>query len=331
MTSMSLTTILGGALLVSLMTVTSSAQLPSPNDHLLSDINSVSDIRSADEPFQLDADFTIQLTTPRAGHLTYKWSAKDLWTQEITVDQYREVNLRKGDSLYIKRNISFTPVHVKELKELLAVGSIRTDRWQVKKISQRGVGGSDECIELRPSSKGEHAWKRQICIDPVTKDLLSDESRGEADFRRSEFSDYQPFGNHRYPRHMKFVVDGSTVLNVTVKSLEPASFDSALFMPPPDAIVRRECDNKTVPVPLKTPDPIYPPTAAQNGISGTSTVSLTVLPNGSVDNVQLIGSSMRDMDYVSQQIVKTWKFKPATCGSEPIAFDLQVIVHFRMR
>jgi TonB family protein len=52
-------------------------------------------------------------------------------------------------------------------------------------------------------------------------------------------------------------------------------------------------------------------------MGGTATVALTVLPDGSVDNVQLVGSAGHEMDQVTQEIVKTWKFKPAMCGDEP--------------
>jgi TonB family protein len=65
--------------------------------------------------------------------------------------------------------------------------------------------------------------------------------------------------------------------------------------------------------------------------TGTSIVSLTVLPDGSVDDVHLIGSSYPGMNEITQQIVKEWKFKPAMCGSEPVATDIEVDVNFRLR
>jgi protein TonB len=85
------------------------------------------------------------------------------------------------------------------------------------------------------------------------------------------------------------------------------------------------------PVALKTPDPAYPRSASQNRIGGTATVALTVLPDGSVDNVQLIGSAGKEMDQITQEIVKTWKFKPAMCGNEPVASDIRVDMNFRLR
>ena len=50
-----------------------------------------------------------------------------------------------------------------------------------------------------------------------------------------------------------------------------------------------------------------------------------------VDDVQLIGRAGREMDQVTQEIVKTWKFKPAMCGNEPVAYDITVEVAFRIR
>jgi protein TonB len=87
----------------------------------------------------------------------------------------------------------------------------------------------------------------------------------------------------------------------------------------------------TYPEAIKQPDPAYPRSASQNRMGGTSIVALTVLPDGSVDDVQLIGRAGHDMDQVTQEIVKTWKFKPAMCGNEPVAYDISVEVAFRMR
>lgn len=311
----------------SLMIPLCCAQTSTPNEQLLEEIKSASDIFSGGEPFQLDADFTVQLTTPQVGHLTWKWAAKDLWVQEFTMGGYREMDLRKGESLYIRRNISFTPLHLWELKGLLAVDSISPNHWQVKKL--KSPEGPGECMELRSLSRSGHGWKRQICIDPATKDLLSDELKSDSELRRKEFSEYQAFGTHRFPHSVKLVVDGSAVVKATVNGLQTKSFEPDVFSPPSDAIVRRECENKIPAVALKTPNPTYPSSQLRNGITGTSVVSLTILPDGSVDNVHLIGSSTHEMDAVTQQIVKTWKFKPAMCGNEAVTSDAQITVNFQ--
>jgi TonB family protein len=50
---------------------------------------------------------------------------------------------------------------------------------------------------------------------------------------------------------------------------------------------------------------------------GATVVSMTVLADGSVGNIQLIGSATDSMDDATLQTLKAWKFKPATCGGGP--------------
>jgi TonB family protein len=64
---------------------------------------------------------------------------------------------------------------------------------------------------------------------------------------------------------------------------------------------------------------------------GDTSVAMTVLTDGSVTDVRLIGTSSRSMDEVTLQTLKGWKFKPAMCGSEPVVSDLEVVVSFRVQ
>jgi len=57
---------------------------------------------------------------------------------------------------------------------------------------------------------------------------------------------------------------------------------------------------------------------------------MTVLTDGSVTDIQLIGGAAHSMDDATLQTLKGWKFKPATCGTEPIVSDIEVIVSFRL-
>ena len=283
-------------------------------------------------PFQLDADFRAQINIPRDGHLTLKWVAKDLWSLEITMGDYRQLNVRKGDTLYISRNAPFTPLRLSELQGLLDVFSSEADDWQIKKVKHPVQGGIEtECMEIRAKS-GRHASKskRELCINEATKQVVTEEVREDDDYRRKEFKDYQPFREHNYPRQLRLLVNGSEALNAKIIALRESTFDQATFVPPAGAIARRQCENMTYPVEVKTPDPAYPRSASQNGMGGTATVALTVLPSGFVDNVQVIGSAGHEMDQVTQEILKTWKFKPAMCGTEPIAYDIRVEMNFRL-
>jgi TonB family protein len=127
---------------------------------------------------------------------------------------------------------------------------------------------------------------------------------------------------------MKLFVDKIEALRVNSVRLSDGSFEDSVFTPPPASIARRQCPHVQPPKAVKTPDPAYPKADSENGFMGTVFVSLTVLPDGSVDNVQLTGAATHGMNDVSQQILRTWKFKPAMGGGEPMAFDITVEVYF---
>ena len=63
---------------------------------------------------------------------------------------------------------------------------------------------------------------------------------------------------------------------------------------------------------------------------GDSAVAMTVLTDGSVANIRLVGRASRSMDDATLETLKGWKFEPATCGTEPVVTDITVIVSFRI-
>ncbi len=126
-------------------------------------------------------------------------------------------------------------------------------------------------------------------------------------------------------------MNGSKIITAQVDNLSATTFDDALLMPPKGAIERRQCAKMRPAVPVSTPDPLYPKSASQNKLMGDTTVSMTVLTDGSVADIPLIGSATRSMDGATLQTLKGWKFKPAMCGTEPLVSDIQVVVSFRLR
>lgn len=296
---------------------------------LLADLTEQVNIDSASaKPFQLDIDFTAMIRFPQTGHLTVKWESKDLWSKEVDLADFRQKTIRKGDTLYTSRNGPFTPLRITELQDLITVFSADcADCLQIKGKKQERSGA--ECFDLH-FRRSKWIPERALCFNPTTHLVASDETKDGEELRHKEFSDYQPFGSHFYPRQMKLLIDGSLALDASVTGLRETAFDQATFIPPANAIVRRQCTNLVHPKPINTPDPAYPKSASQNHMGGTAVVAITVLPDGSVSDVQLVGSAGHSMDQVSQEIVRTWKFKPAMCGGEPVANDIRVEFKFRV-
>ena len=260
------------------------AEVNSADQQRLTEASDRVDIRSPGaKSFQLDADFTAQVNTPQDGHFTLKWVTNNLWSQEIAIGDYRQLNIRKGDTLYISRNAPFTPLRIRELLDLLDVFSAQSDSWQIKKIKQQVRDGIEtECMEIHART-GRHGsnTKRTLCMNPATKEVLTEETKDETEYSRKEFVDYQPFREHSYPQQLRLFRNGSMVLKVKISSLRESSFDATGFVPPQGAIARRQCEHMTYPEAIEQPDPNYPRSASQNGMGGTSIVALTVLPDGS--------------------------------------------------
>jgi TonB family protein len=59
--------------------------------------------------------------------------------------------------------------------------------------------------------------------------------------------------------------------------------------------------------------------------------AMTVLTDGSVTDIQLLGKATQSMDDATLQTLKGWRFKPAMCGADPVISDIVVVaVSFRL-
>jgi TonB family protein len=298
---------------------------------LMRDVAKNVDLRSDNaKPFQLDVDFRAQSLVPENGHLTLKWAGKDRWVQVVNLAQFQETRVHKGDRTWSSRTLEFTPLRVAELEGLIGIFASVPEKY-LKGSKQKQINGLEaSCLTFRPDTKLDTSGtKREVCLDPATSTVLLDEERTDLNDRKKEFFDYKPFRDHRYPTVMKLWENGSLLLTATVVAVTEASFDEHLFDPPAGATSRQVCDNTILPVPIKTPDPAYPPGASRAGIGGTATVSLTVEPDGSVDHIHLLGSVGREIDEAVQEQLRKWRFKPAMCGNQPVPYDAQVKVNFQ--
>jgi TonB family protein len=281
-------------------------------------------------PIRLDVSFTAQQMVPVQGHLMWIWAAHDRWRREVQLGDFQQVEIRNGDKLYTSRNLSFTPVRVGAVIDLLLFAQ-SPENLIVKKQKQRSENGVEMvCLEV----KGENGKGKphEICIDSNSHDMVSDNWKETPDeSRREQYSDYLDFTGHRYPRKLELFVNGSKVIAAQVDNLSTTTFDDALLVPPKGATERRQCMGMKHAIAVSTPDPLYPKSASENKLSGDTIVAMTVLTDGSVTGIQLIGRAAQSMDEATLQTLRKWKFKPAMCGTEPVVSDIQVVVSFRMQ
>jgi TonB family protein len=281
-------------------------------------------------PFQMEVDFDAQMLVPVQGHMTLRWQSKDRWWRKITMGSYAEIDIKNGERQFTSRNAAFTPVRIKQLVHMLSVseGSERSEIKKLKQKKQQGV--TIFCMQLRERAKGSDL--HELCFNPASNELLSDEWKTTPDGKSSsEYTEYFEFRGHRYPREIQHFENEIKAVIAHVVNLSTVPFDESLLVPPQGAIERRQCPGIQHAVAVKTPEPSYPESASENRLMGDTTVSMTVLADGSVGEIQLIGSGGRSMDDMTLKTLQSWKFRPAMCGAEPVVSDIEVIVSFRLR
>ena len=82
--------------------------------------------------------------------------------------------------------------------------------------------------------------------------------------------------------------------------------------------------------PVYVPNPEYTEKARKKGIEGTLLLAIAVNRSGGVDAVKILRSIDPGLDQQAIDAVKQWKFSPAEKDGEPIPFQTQVEVHFRL-
>jgi TonB family protein len=277
-------------------------------------------------PFQLDVEFSVQASVPAQGHLILKWGAKDRWWRKTVMGQFEQVDIRNGDKLYTSRNISFTPIRIRELFGLLEFTG-PSESVVVKKQRQRTHNGLKmTCLNVEQGNL--KAKPHDICINDVSQDIMSNEWRQWTnDQLREQYSDHFDFEGYRYPRKLQLLVNESDAITATLTGLITAPFDDALLRVSTGAIERRQCKDMVPPVAVKSPQSAYPVSAKRTGAVGDTTVAMTVLTDGSVTDIQLIGSAgSSPLDESALQALRSWRYKPAMCGAEPVVADVTVIV-----
>ena len=278
-------------------------------------------------PIQVDVDFVAQINVPVPGHLTLKWQSEDHWWRKIVMGDFQQLEVRNGDRFYTLRNTNSAPIRIAELSVLLNFAEASDDFIPQKRKEKKTNGVPELCVLLERENS---SLKEEICLNPANREILSKERQGAAGEKRTKhYSDYADFGAHHYPRKLEYSVNGSSLVSATIANVQTIAFDETLLAPPKGAIERRICAGMKHAVAITTPDLQFRAFASHNKIRGDTTVSLTVLTDGSVTDLQIVDSAGRVVDEPSLNSVKARRFMPAMCGAEPVVSDLQMVLSFR--
>jgi TonB family protein len=89
-------------------------------------------------------------------------------------------------------------------------------------------------------------------------------------------------------------------------------------------------NNTTGAVPIHTSEPKYTVPARDARIQGTVDTLVLVNVQGEVESVSVVRPLGMGLDDEAVKVIKTWKFKPATCDGVPIPQKVGVVTRFRI-
>jgi len=286
-------------------------------------------LSDSDRPFVMDVDFTVQLLSPTQGHLRLRWAAKDRWWSRVSMGKFEQVEFQTGERTYTSRNIDFTPRQIAELMDLLHVDNTAYEKVVVRSDNERTEGGVRmDCLAVQIPDKVKHP-QFEVCVDSTTHDITSWMEKYDNYSRdivyRKQFSDFAPFGGHRYPRKFEKLKDGHLIMSASVTDLQESPLDPKLLIPPAGAIERRTCPGEKAPEMLDQASVEY-----DFHIRGPSetVLQITVQADGTISNVQIVGTEGKAQIDAVMAAIKQTKFKPAMCGTEPVVADMYVSYEF---
>jgi TonB family protein len=293
----------------------------------------VVNLRAQDSrPFHLRLEVHATHLSPRPLDGTYDeiWRSPSAWRRQISFPGFAQQEVGDSDGRWLARNSDFRPHAIYLLSgavETAKPASLQPDE-QIKKVFDRKKDG----LELHCAEFKRGTLERTLCFSSGGPLVSSDEYYDFDDRRlRTEYVDFQKFGEKLYPRQMRVYQNGQQVLEVKVVELDqlpdatPAHFDHAA-----NARLMAVCD-RWEGLPAKKVPPQYPPEARRDHQQGTVTLYAALAADGSVDQVKLLESAGTALDNASMQAVRQWVYPPLNCGARPLPSEIEVQVNFSLR
>lgn len=85
------------------------------------------------------------------------------------------------------------------------------------------------------------------------------------------------------------------------------------------------------PVPLYRPQRIFPGRAAREGVNGTVVVRFTVTPTGGTTDIRIVSSEPAGyFEGHALAMVARWRYRPAMQDGEPVAYEWQEEIVYRL-
>ena len=282
----------------------------------------ISDIRtSSASPFRLKASL-LNESGQEIAQYTLTWQSSDHWREEIRSNN--EISLRIGDGPLVWfnddrpaigpiqrsfRDLSI-PVHLQ----------IRPDDKLSNPKKKKWNDVEAQCVDRSGQMLGEERY----CFDFQTGVFLGT----EWNTLRTEYSDFRPVKDKLVPFRVRELTDGKLRSEIQVEELSAIS-DPQVFTPGANFKSRPGCEFPNMFQVTYAPDPEYPSRLRTSRVQQVQ-VEAVVNETGTVTDMKIIKSA-GELDQYALQALQQWRFRPATCGTTPVPYELHTEINFRSR
>jgi TonB family protein len=291
-------------------------------------------------PFEMRAN--IKLAGPKGalkGTYLLDWAAPDKFREEIHYPGYDEVKIASGTTMYVNRNVNYTPLAAFRINELMDVsGTIgefqseanqpdavlppfpRTGKLAGEKLDEETIISAGKTYCFYPRT----AVLIELCTD-INKSWPTEISlRSTTDDDRIRYSEYTRFGAASIPRKRQYFLDNRLIAEADVKSGKSIhDFSSPTFARPSGGQELPWCYDE-IPaeaLPLKPALPVTP-----EDFQNPEILDAFSNADGTPSRIQIIGTGGPATDAAMQKLAPLIHFTPATCGGKPVKSEFPFVV-----
>ncbi len=162
-----------------------------------------------------------------------------------------------------------------------------------------------------------------VCFDPDRPKLLHEDSSGKT----MEFFDFTRAGQMGDPRRVRIEELHMPPIEVNNIAFTSAVLKDEVFTISEKSIELETCDDIKPPQAVHTPNPDFPG-AMHRHKGGVVLLDLFITKEGKVSTVQVMNPDNDGLDDNVKATVKTWRFKPATCGDRPVDMEMHAEIAY---
>lgn len=337
------------------VTPSTPAPLPDPKtpEEFFARARQLSDLEASGIPFHLKATYVASGDAEFTGNGTYEewWQSDDLWRTEATLGDFKYVVFRNGATTSAYATGPYLPLSLRQAMDAVLVrfpaDAGTTHQW---KIQHTKLSGTDFAVLFKPDSC---TGFEVACFQSYfTRDGML---RGRVLNGRFEtlYNSLQPFRNLQIARTVVKKIDGATILELSITSIEPLGASATILshgapapenlmeLPVVPFVARRDSDvsipeskaerraeRVTLPRIVKQVDPLFPEMERARHHGGRVAIACTIDDKGTPREPYVQASAGAVFDKAAMEAVRQYRFKPAMKHGEPMLLDMIVEIDF---